>query len=520
MNCQDISRVVDSGSIRKLGAAEYDAAEAHARSCRDCAAIWGVQSRLAWVRVPSTPQAVATRFQLLASLPERPARGQSLRRLTVIGSLVALAAAAGVWMWLGADSRAQRSAWPVVTAAPTAVAPQPALESVELPAATITAPASLPATIAPLPLVPRPGTQPPSPPDPDKLTLALRKAVETHPELVTGPQLEDSASFLVALALRADGTVLSSIAEQASPATSFEISERLGRTLPAGGGETVFIGAAKGQPLPMGAIPRARIDLRAVFIRDDFDFAHSEVRVREILGHRFDDLMMPTNGEDARALTVFLSEDGRVLREKVDLLRWQDFIAGRVVASSKEEDIAAKLGIGVGQIGAVGTTQLMQEHRTVVTDHSGLSRLEDAGRSIFVRYVWERKDGDPAPDRALEHALAEPADFDIAAAVIVVQQLFPHAFSHSDPAAMDVLMPMPTVVFTARGEVIRSGYVQMVVNEPDTLQKQLVPGISTGLDRIVRLTDKTGATTMVHFAWEWSPQTMVAPDLPASRNGP
>jgi hypothetical protein len=73
---------------------------------------------------------------------------------------------------------------------------------------------------------------------------------------------------------------------------------------------------------------------------------------------------------------------------------------------------------------------------------------------------------------------------------------------------MDYLTPMPTVVFTAGGDVIRSGYVQMRVNVPfDTLlQEQLVPGISTGLDRIVRLTDKTGAMALVHFAWESSPQ--------------
>ncbi len=41
MNCQDISRLADTGSISNLSEAQYDDAESHARHCRDCAAIWG-----------------------------------------------------------------------------------------------------------------------------------------------------------------------------------------------------------------------------------------------------------------------------------------------------------------------------------------------------------------------------------------------------------------------------------------------------------------------------------------------
>ncbi len=109
----------------------------------------------------------------------------------------------------------------------------------------------------------------------------------------------------------------------------------------------------------------------------------------------------------------------------------------------------------------------------MVIDQDGFSRLEGR-RTVLVRYAWERQSGGIG---------SRP---------------------HAAPAPAYLLAPMPTVVFTARGAVIGAGHVQMRtgVSTDKLLQEQLVPGISTGLDRIVRLTDKTGATALVHFAWQ------------------
>src|SRR5690606_1967071 len=72
-----------------------------------------------------------------------------------------------------------------------------------------------------LPLVPGPVGRPP---DLAKSLLVLRKAVERHPELVQGPELDDRANFLVSMTMRTDGGVINSAAELASPATYPEIS--------------------------------------------------------------------------------------------------------------------------------------------------------------------------------------------------------------------------------------------------------------------------------------------------------
>jgi hypothetical protein len=55
MNCQDISRIADSGRIRTLPEAERIAAEAHVLSCSRCAAVWSVHSGLLALDVPPMP---------------------------------------------------------------------------------------------------------------------------------------------------------------------------------------------------------------------------------------------------------------------------------------------------------------------------------------------------------------------------------------------------------------------------------------------------------------------------------
>lgn len=500
MNCQDISRIVDCGNIRELGEPERSAAEAHARSCQDCAVIWGVQSRLARVRVPPTPPAVAAHLRMLAALPNRQARGHLSRRLTVIGSLVALAAAAGIWIW-------QRADWgvPEPMARNLDLATEPAAKvPAEITAAPATQDDAEASTVQPLPLVPEPKELPAT--EPAKSSLAMQRIAERHRELVEGPQLDDTALFFVSLLMRADGSVLDSAAELASPATATETSDRLAQRLPADGGELFPLALWKGQQLPGGGTVRARTYIRAMLMRDGFDMARSDVRVREILGHRYYALLLPPTSNDTNVLTVLLANDGRILREKVERLGTQlaATMPGASDAVPLEDRIASKLGLVPEQLGPVGRTMLTQGSRRVVKGQDGLSQLEGDWRSLRVLYAWAREAGEAEPARMPEATLEEDPDIDLAAALIVAKRLFPESFTRAPPASPNFLVPIPAVVFTAKGEVIRAGHVQMRSGVPtDTLlQQQLVPGISTGLDRIVRLTDEAGAVAIVHFAWQ------------------
>lgn len=508
MNCPDITRIANTGSFARLTEAERSAAEAHALTCRDCAPVWAAHARLAELRVPRIPSELSLRCRTAAAAGPQQVR-YPLRRLTLIGGLVALAAAAGALMWYwGRSLPSASAAFVAADAAVTTTVAEPALKpaapgpapEIILPAAEPEAEQVAPAAVK-LPLVPAPAGRPP---DREKSLLALQKAVERHPEMVQGPELDDASIFFVSVAMRTDGAVLNSAAELASPATSPEISNRLLRMLPLDAGEDITSFFVKGQQLSEGRVLRAQVILRGVLISDSFDVARSDVRVREILGHKYDDLLTPPSSDEFSVLTILLSDDGRILREKVERATMQNaaVVLGLGTGARQEETIAAKLGIGVEQIGLIGTTTLEQGTPTAVIDQTGVRRVEGV-RHLPVRYAWARRTEEPAVIHTPRRADEPQADFDLAAALVVVERLLPDSFSHAPPSLAD-MAARPTVVFTDKGEVIRAGRVQMRngVDLDSLLQEQLVPGVSTGLHRSVRLTNKAGATAMVTFAWE------------------
>lgn len=352
-----------------------------------------------------------------------------------------------------------------------------------------------------LPLVPVPAARQA---DLGKSLLLLQKAVERHPEMVQGPELDDGMTFLVAMTMRPDGEVINSAAELASSANYSEADFRISQTLPVDSGERFNTGFGKGSPIPGGTALRAGVFLSVAFIPDSFDVARSDVRVREILGQKYDDLMSPSSSDEFNLLTVFLSDEGSILREKVARVTMQnaDMVMGLATGARQEEAIAAHLGIAVEQIGKVGSTTLGPGSPREVVDEHGGRKIEGA-RMLLVRYAWARRMDEPASVYAPRRTKEPVADFDLASALIVVEQLLPDAFSHSPPS-MSAFQSMPTVVFTARGDVMRTGRVQMRngVDIDSLLQEQLVPGVPTHLHRIVRLANKAGATGMVQFAWE------------------
>jgi hypothetical protein len=124
-------------------------------------------------------------------------------------------------------------------------------------------------------------------------------------------------------------------------------------------------------------------------------------------------------------------------------------------------------------------------------------------KALAVRYAWTRRADESPAIQNPPRAQPDEADFNLVAATVVAERLLPGAFSHSPPSLADITS-IPTVVFNARGEVIRAGRVQLRngVDVDSLLQEQLVPGVSTGLHRTVRLTNRAGATARFQFGWE------------------
>jgi hypothetical protein len=135
MNCQGISSILDDRDIATLDDAERSKVQAHLHACADCAGDWDVQRRLAAETIPPMPATLAAQCRVAVAASEKfPAGtlgGRRTSRVVLIGSLVALAAAAA-WLEL-----VQPHAEQVLAASAVAVPGPP-----RAPASVVVAPAA------------------------------------------------------------------------------------------------------------------------------------------------------------------------------------------------------------------------------------------------------------------------------------------------------------------------------------------------------------------------------------------
>jgi hypothetical protein len=254
----------------------------------------------------------------MAALPARAQIRPSLRRLTVVGGLVALAAAAGII--------ASRIAGPQDPGLPRSAGIMTQVNAPDPTSASAVVPAEAPAVSEVTPSLPLPEesthAQPPILPllpmpasrDVPK-DAALQIAVARHPELVEGPAMD--GMFEVVIAMRTDGGVISSAARPATRENIGAVRAELERTLPRDGGLTTSANLRKDTALPDGRSLRADVMMRIALVPDGYDPMRSNVRVLEILGDRYADLMLPAADGYLNRLTVFLAEDGSIQREKL-----------------------------------------------------------------------------------------------------------------------------------------------------------------------------------------------------------
>lgn len=509
MNCQDVSRIADTGSFSKLSDSERREAEAHARTCRHCAPVWTAHARLADLRVPQMPAELAGQIRTLAALPAQARGRHGVRRLTLVGGFAALAAAAGLLVVLReTPPEPPPTQTAVVAPAPVPTTPPaiaaPASQAVEEPASTPPlSSASRKRAAAPpgeLPLIPLPVNN--NRPDID---LILQKMVERHPELVEGPEIIDGI-FVVAMTMRADGTVVDSTLRLATRATQRDVSAELDRLVPRDGGSRLSGSRNRSTPLPDGRTLRTDLTMRVATVPDDYDVARSNVRIDALIREKYAHLMRPATGGELNRLSIFLSEDDRILREHVEepMRRPQN---GTVLVSSDPNDvvrlatrIAERLDLEVDQVGLIGGFSLEEGSVVAIMDAAGGVRTDDRRKVLLVEYAWPRREGESGPRWGQGGSAARTPSVDPAAALTIVEATIPDAFTVKDRAAGD-----PTLVFTAKGEFIRAGRVHPKPDQPSfmTLREQLVPDVEPATSfSTVRVTNKAGVTADVTFAWK------------------
>ncbi|HTQ35905.1 MAG TPA: hypothetical protein VMH77_02615 [Steroidobacteraceae bacterium] len=361
-----------------------------------------------------------------------------------------------------------------------------------------------PRSVAPLPLLPMPVYDGEAQQE-ALLELALEKAADQHPELVEGPDIDDT--FALGATIRQDGTLLGSTVKLATRAELRDATAEVRREMPADGAGGSGGGRSKHSLLQDGRMLRADISFWVAIVPNNYDITRSNVRVLQILGDRHADLMLPATGGEMNRLTVLLSDDGHVQREKVDRLDPQTQSGKTLLGGDSNDvaflaqDIADRLEVDVSQIGLMGITNMEKGSRVLIMDANGGVRPDDRRQVLIVYYAWLRRAGEAGPAWGQNSSTAGRSSLDESAALRIVEQMIPDAFTLKDPAAGE-----PTVVLTAKGEVIRAGRVNFRKNGGGAmdaiLQQQLVPGVRTSSYSMVRLRNHLDETADVNFAWE------------------
>jgi hypothetical protein len=510
MNCQDITRLIDTPDFHALTDVERHEAEAHAESCRHCAPLWFAHSRLAAARVPPMPAELSVRCLTLAAAPAqaRAPRHASRRIMVIAGGLVVLAAAAAMLTsnLIGGNSSPRPQTTSVIPqvmkpeASPApdleAASEEPTPEDAAAPAAP---PASKPAT-AGLPLLPAPISA-----DQERTArdyLVYRKVIELYPQLVEGPELPNGQVYVVSIALRTDGKLLRNEMEIAPEDKVQQVSNRFGEAIMGITGSATYTGSGKGRELLPGRKLRGTLALQFSVTSGDFEMAKSASSVQAIVREHHADLILPVSREGLNILTVLLSEDGKIQNEHIERLRPEELMNRQRPrgddAADLAKDIAGKLGMSTDELGLVGFTYIAEDPKPASGSSDAASPPERA-RALVIQYAWPRRATESAPTTFQSGVSARNQGVDVKAATTIVEHLMPEAFNMKDYSANT---GRPTLVLTSEGEVIRTDYVKST-DMPLQMQK-LSPGRVTMTSRSVELVNSTGQTAEVTLLWQYT----------------
>lgn len=488
MNCQDITRLVDSGKFSALAMSERREAEAHALSCQHCAPLWIMHASVAATQVPATPAELSVRCLTLAAAGKAAATPRRVSRVMVVmGGLIVLAAAASMLLVNVANApapqREEVASWAAPVAATTQQEPETPAPAAEPATPAVSQEQSTATVQRAVPLFP-----PPRDAEREfvaRQKMALERLVELYPELTQAPS--SGTMFVAAITLRANGTVLNHAMRTATRETARQVDEELHSRMPVDGGETLGDFAPKGTSLKDGRMLGANLSFRHLTVRNTYDPARSSVRVEEIMRAKHAELMLPVTAEGGSHVSILLSREGVILREVAGFMG-KDELRQRNDWSPAEraEDMARTLGVSKDEIGLMGSKPVLDN---------------ETRRAVFVDYAWKRLPGESDPEYQQGGGRAFETGFDHAAALALVERVMPDAFMGAE---VERALGMPAILLNEEGEVIRTARIKLTT-DPDKPIRDAFPGISiTSLNTVV-LTNGKGARSAVMFIWHGAP---------------
>jgi hypothetical protein len=496
MNCQDITRLIDSGKYSAIPATDKHDAEAHAKTCSHCAPLWIMHASLSSIRRPPMPAELSVRCLTLAAAELHAVSPRRISRVTGITiGLVLLAAAAASLLAVDFFSTPAAPVQPVVgnaVSTTSKAAPEAPLRAEAPPAEPAPAPSAVAeAKEGPysLPLIPAPagfneGRM-------SESRMALLKALELYPQLTQGADID--GHFVVSLNLKSNGTVLGNSLAIAHDAD--ELNAESHKMQPLDGSQT-FTGWSKSKPLEGGRTLRGDLTLVFSVVPDSFDVTRANARVQEIVRAERGHLLMNEKG-GINTLTVLLTESGGVDRENVEFVAFQSTAAAVEKPPGPETraaDMARKLGVDIERIGLMGST--------LIDDPSADPASR---RRLLINYAWPRRAGEARPVFGQSGNRSIGTAIDHAAALLVVERVLPEAFLQAD-SVEGPPTSRPLIVFTTEGKVIGTGRLNMQSGEPFEQQIQkIAPGVETYTNTSFSVRNVAGKSAQLHFVWEATP---------------
>lgn len=267
------------------------------------------------------------------------------------------------------------------------------------------------------------------------------------------PRLDEVAEFeattIVDIALREDGSVYCSRVLWVTPDDRRAMMSDPSEILPQQPGARSGIvfrkkEAAGGQ--------RFRHDLwiRYVILTEEPDSSRDVDAVRGAVLATHSDLLMPVVSEQVNRVTVFLSEDGKVVRHFVETYNVSD---ARPSGDQVPEDVGRyweALGLRLDQLGPMGITQILAQ----VPGGTG-PEWKNQGRMV-VRYAWARRPDEPIGGVPLAQRRPRILPFTHADVATVVDHFLPGALNDKGETRSGT----PWLVLSQKGDVVRSGYVK------------------------------------------------------------
>lgn len=235
---------------------------------------------------------------------------------------------------------------------------------------------------------------------------ALRVLLQAYPELLHGQN--QGGWYSAAVALRADGSLFHSGLRFADDRTQAirdildlryipeAAVQRAGATPRRPAGAPALEMKQPGELMPGGGALQNHLVFQYAVLPAGFDEKRSLLAVWDAVLSRHAELLLPRDAGVANRVTVFLTEDGGIAREKIEVGPRARMLAG-------QPDFAT-LGIAAQDIGERGTLMLVRNDYTEVdaapTDEQMLRAALWSALGIrdelIVQYAWPRRPGEPA----------------------------------------------------------------------------------------------------------------------------